>query len=386
MIKKFLFVLVAFLSTLCLNAQELRMPKYGFLDNWSMSAGVGANMTFADRYQEIKPQNWGPEAWVSLNKDWSPVMGTRLQLGWHKSNVFTLSGDYAETKDFLQSLKQSPNSLDASLDFTFNVLNTFSYNYDRRFNILAIAGVGYSHLFEKHNDFAEGTLLNGEVNNYKKRNYIVPKVGLQLNYKVSEPVLIFLEGDFKVYSDKLDEIVNAAQYDGQVVLTAGITYRFKNQDGTRGFHYIPSYDQEDIDALNDEINQLRAELDKKPKEVKVVETVTEVKTVKELSPITVRFEINSSEIEDKQMANLQNIADYMKDNPEVKLSITGYADAQTGSSEYNLKLSEKRAEAVKNALVKLGVEESRLEAGFEGDKVQQYTENDWNRCSIVLNN
>lgn len=386
MIKKFLFVLVAFLSTLCLNAQELRMPKYGFLDNWSMSAGVGANMTFADKYQEIKPQNWGPEAWVSLNKDWSPVMGTRLQLGWHKSNLLNYKEDWGGTKDFLQSLKQSPNSLDASLDFTFNVLNTFSYNYDRRFNILAIAGVGYSHLFEKHNDFAEETPFNGEVNNYKKGNYIVPKVGLQLNYKVSEPVLIFLEGDFKVYSDKLDEIVNTAQYDGQVVLTAGITYRFKNQDGTRGFHYIPSYDQEDIDALNDEINQLREELDKKPKEVKVVETVTEVKTVKELSPITVRFEINSSEIEDKQMANLQNIADYMKDNPEVKLSITGYADAQTGSSEYNLKLSEKRAEAVKNALVKLGVEESRLEAGFEGDKVQQYTENDWNRCSIVLNN
>lgn len=370
------------------NSQEMRMPKYGFLDNWSFSAGIGANATFADKYQDIKPQNWGPEAWVSLNKDWSPVVGTRLQLGWNKTNVFTASQNWVGTKDFLQSMKQSPNNLGASLDFTINVLNTFLYDYDRRFNVLAIAGIGYSHMFEKHNDFVEDMLIPN-INDYKKGNYIVPKVGLQLNYRVSDPVLIFLEGDFRVYSDKLDEIVNKAQYDGQMVLTAGITYKFKNRDGSRGFRYIPSYNQEDIDALNNEINSLKEQLEAKPKEVEVVKEVKVVENVvdKDLAPVTVSFSLNSSNIEEKQKANIDNIATYLKDNPDVKVSVIGYADRETGTSEYNKELSIDRAEAVAKLLVdKYGIDKSRLTVCGEGDTVQQYEENDWNRAVIFMKN
>lgn len=370
------------------KAQEMRMPKYGFLDNWSFSAGIGANATFADKYQDIKPQNWGPEAWVSLNKDWSPVVGTRLQLGWNKTNVFTASQNWVGTKDFLQSMKQSPNNLGASLDFTINVLNTFLYDYDRRFNVLAIAGIGYSHMFEKHNDFADEISIN-EVNNYKKGNYIVPKVGLQLNYRVSDPVLIFLEGDFRVYSDKLDEIVNKAQYDGQMVLTAGITYKFKNRDGSRGFRYIPSYNQEDIDALNNEINSLKEQLESKPKEVEVVKEVKVVENVveKDLAPVTVSFSLNSSSIEEKQKANIENIATYLKDNPDVKVSVVGYADKETGTAEYNKELSVDRAEAVAKLLVdKYGIDKSRLTVCGEGDTVQRYEKNDWNRAVIFMKN
>lgn len=378
--KKVLFLLIALMSVMCLNAQELRMPKYGFLDNWSMSVGIGANATFADKYQEIVPQNWGPEAWMSLNKDWSPVLGTRVQIGWNKTNVLTYKEGWGGTKQYIQKLKQTPNNFGASLDFTFNILNTFLYDYDRRFNIVTILGVGYSHMFDKQN-LAPHTEI---VDNYKKGNFIVPKIGLQLNYKVSEPVLLFLEGNFKVYSDKLDEIVNKAQYDGQMVLTAGVTYKFKNRDGSRGFKYIPSYDQRDIDALNGEINKLRQECEKAPKVVVDTVTVENIVVLKEVAPTTVRFTINSSKIADDQMANLENIATYLKDNKDVRISITGYADADTGTPEYNMELSEKRAESVKEVLVKYGVEESRLVVGAEGDKVQQYEENNWNRATIMM--
>ena len=51
------------------------------------------------------------------------------------------------------------------------------------------------------------------------------------------------------------------------------------------------------------------------------------------------------------MANVRNIADHVKDNAIKKLVVTGYADAKTGTPEYNQKLSEKRAESVKRALI-----------------------------------
>lgn len=387
---------MAILSLNCLNAQELRMPKYGFLDNWSISAGIGANMTFADNYELIKPQNWGPEAWVSLNKDWSPVLGTRVLLGWDKSSMLTFTPNEntlaffdqssKSAKEFLQDMRQMPNSLNASLDFTFNVLNLFSYNYDRNFNVLAIVGVGYSHLFDKSNDFAEGTMYKG-ASPYSKGNYIVPKVGLQVNYKVSEPVSIFLEGNFKAYSDKLDQLVNTAQYDGKVSLTAGITYRFKNQDGSRGFRYIPSYNQEDVDALNKEINNLRAELEKKPTEIIVHDTlvIKDERVVNTSTPMTIRFSADSYKIEDNQKANLENLAEFLKDNPEMVVSVVGYADKNTGTTEYNQSLSEKRAKAVKDILVdEYGIDSKQLNVSAEGDKVQQYKTNNWNRAVLII--
>ena len=381
--KKFIFALLVLftMSIFNIDAQELRMRKYGFLENWSMSAAVGGNMTFSDEYQGIKPQNWGPEVWVSLNKDWSPVLGTRVLLGWGQNNL-NLIEDWEGTKAFLQSLAVNPNRLDAGLDFTINPINLFNYNYDRRFNTLVIAGLGYSHVFEK-------SASNGQfTTQLNKNNYLVPKVGLQLNYRVSDPVVLFLEGDFKVYSDKLDNIVQSAQYDGNFVLTAGITYRFKNQDGTRGMNYVPSYNQEDIDMLNDKINEQRALIDSletHPKTVVQKETIKETLTQNKINPITVSFTINSSKVEAKQQANIENIANFLKENEDVKVSIVGYADAKTGTPEYNKELSVKRAETVAEILSdKYGINKDRLTVEGLGDTVQKYQENDWNRAVIIV--
>ena len=49
----------------------------------------------------------------------------------------------------------------------------------------------------------------------------------------------------------------------------------------------------------------------------------------------------------------------LKRNPDVKVEITGYADAR-GPESYNLKLSERRAEAVREYLEKAGVEAQRM--------------------------
>lgn len=380
--KKLLLFLVAVFAAFSVNAQELRMPKYKFTDNWSISAGIGGNMTFSDESEAIKPQNWGPEIWLSLNKDWSPILGTRVLVGWGQNNL-NLIEDWGGTKQFLQDLAVNPNRFDVGLDFTINPINLFNYNYDRRFNVLTIFGLGWSHVFEKSNS------LNTYTVELPKNNYVVPKVGLQLNYRVSDPVLIFVEGDFKAYNDKLDNIVQVAQYDGNFVLTAGITYRLKNHDGSRGFTYIPSYNQEDIDALNNEINNLRAELDKKPVEIVVHDTVVVKNEVTNniSTPMTIRFASDSYNIEDTQLANIDNLALFLKDNPEVKVSIVGYADEETGTPEYNQQLSEKRAEAVKSVLVNdYGIDSSRLTVSAEGDKVQQYDKNSWNRAVIITNN
>jgi OmpA-OmpF porin, OOP family len=61
----------------------------------------------------------------------------------------------------------------------------------------------------------------------------------------------------------------------------------------------------------------------------------------------------------KSFKGLNEVAQILKDNPQLKMSIDGYTD-NVGGDAFNQKLSENRAGAVKKYLVKQGVDESRL--------------------------
>lgn len=59
------------------------------------------------------------------------------------------------------------------------------------------------------------------------------------------------------------------------------------------------------------------------------------------------------------------MAEYAKKN-NAKIVVTGYADSKTGTAEYNKQLSEKRAEAVANELVKMGMSRENIIVKAEG--------------------
>ena len=81
------------------------------------------------------------------------------------------------------------------------------------------------------------------------------------------------------------------------------------------------------------------------------ETVHVEKKATAVMMSTVRFTINSAKVSQMEMVNVYNVAEYLKANPDVKIVIKGYADKNTGTSSYNQKLSEKRAQAVYDLLV-----------------------------------
>ena len=75
---------------------------------------------------------------------------------------------------------------------------------------------------------------------------------------------------------------------------------------------------------------------------------------------------------------LYNIANLYKNDIIV---VEGYADAKTGTADYNKELSLKRAEAVKDVLLKYGATNVTVKAF--GSEVQPFTENDMNRVVII---
>lgn len=75
--------------------------------------------------------------------------------------------------------------------------------------------------------------------------------------------------------------------------------------------------------------------------------------------VNVYFDFNQSQPASNSVAGVDFLVKYLKANPGAKADVIGYAD-EIGNTGYNQNLSRKRAENVKNILVKSGIEASRL--------------------------
>ena len=94
------------------------------------------------------------------------------------------------------------------------------------------------------------------------------------------------------------------------------------------------------------------------------------------------FTIGSYYIRPAEGEKIEALAEWMKANPDFNVSLVGYADKKTGTPKINETLSANRARVVKERLVKLGVDESKIMTAYKGDTVQPFAENAKNRVVI----
>jgi peptidoglycan-associated lipoprotein len=87
----------------------------------------------------------------------------------------------------------------------------------------------------------------------------------------------------------------------------------------------------------------------------------------------VYFDLDESTIRDDARATLQKNADWMKKWPTTKVTIEGHCD-ERGSAEYNLGLGDRRANAVRDYLVSLGVAADRMVVVSKGKESPFCTE------------
>jgi len=82
----------------------------------------------------------------------------------------------------------------------------------------------------------------------------------------------------------------------------------------------------------------------------------------------INFEFDSSDLDDLAKQILVDNAKFLKDHPDLKIQIEGHCD-ERGSEEYNLALGERRAKAVRDYLVSLGIGPARLSIISYGETI-----------------
>lgn len=75
----------------------------------------------------------------------------------------------------------------------------------------------------------------------------------------------------------------------------------------------------------------------------------------------VLFETGEAELRAESLANLERLVGFIEQYPQRSVNIEGHTDS-VGSADFNLELSQQRAEAVRDALVDHGVDATRLKA------------------------
>ena len=359
---------------------EVRQDKYAvvtnpFWDNWFISLGGGATVMFGD-YDAAGSfgKRISPTLNVAVGKWFTPGLGGRLQYSGLQARGYVPSAGSDYAVGAMQNggyYKQRFNYMNLHADVMFN-LNALlgGYNPSRVYEIIPYVGAGFTHNYSTPH--REALSVNGGIIN---------------RFRVSDALDINLELSAVATEDKFDGGIGGKGYDGLVSATVGLTYRFPK----RGFDRPrPAISEERLAAMRDKMNRLAAENAELAEALKAAESrepevkETEVIVSKPvIAPRTVFFTIGSSEVSVREAMNLSYLAESMKQSSETTFVVNGYADAATGTKEYNEKLARQRAEAVINVLVeKYGVDRSKLSVGTT-EAVDSFGEPILNRVVVV---
>ena len=367
--KKTILLSVFALGALTINAQTVVVDG-GFWDNWSMGIQGGATMKMSGEgfFKSARPA-FG----LTLGKQWTPILGMDIQ-----------GMGYVNTTNSSTMIDAS----DVSLIGRMNLMNLFAgyYGMPRPFEIETVTGLGWLHHY-----------MNGSGDT----DDLSARVGLNFNFNLGEnaawtlglkPAVVFnLTGEYP--NKKM--AFNRDHANMEILL--GLTYHFADGEGNRHFSLVNAIDPIALAAMNEEINGLREVV--VAKDVELVGLADELlmvqnqlnearnkeveaagQTIKILESV-VAFPFNQSDVQASQMPSLEHVANYLKNNPDASITVNGYASPE-GTEEYNLQLSQRRADAVKTVLVdKYGIAASRINAIGHGVG-DIFSEPAWNRVGI----
>ena len=383
------------LGTASLSAQQEEMLRWRgfetnrFWDNWEVAVAGGiSSLSIANRDGVKAPGKFfdrvGWNANVALTKWIVPTLGMRLQVDGgefrnYSFNKALYGGDIFKTP-----------YLYVHGDILVNMSNWIGgYNPNRLYSAVSYMGFGYTAM----------SWTKGSVGSYNGEYAFT--AGLLNKFRVSRAWDIELDLRSWLFAEASlpREIRGGGRYAVAMTATVGVAYRFGQRD------WSPAYPQVEVDgyvaaimALEDDLviaeNRLVAAgkeiatLNSKNRELQgeVARCHAEVAEAEEIaSECAVFFTIGEATLTDYARATLESYVEQMRDGNTL-ITITGYADSETGSAARNEELSKMRAETVEAYLIAAGIPATRITTTWVGDTAIAFTSPNTplvNRCVIV---
>lgn len=347
-------------------------------NTWSIEGGVGVNKPynyFSPGYYSDDINFFGAELGVRhmLNE----YFGLKLNLGY---NQFSEGDNSLEFTTDMYSLSfQGVANLGRMMKFQ---------TWTRTFNLLGHAGVGISSL--EYDAPAAG--IDGEDVDY------VGNIlgGVTLEVKLSPRVSLY--GDYTIMGDFKQDVAfdglkaaygtnRAHVMKGTIGLSVALGKKSSHADWylsddaianafdsrltavENGLSENKSADQQ-LSGRVDELGRKVDDLDRKVANMPAATESDPNELIAKLindGYVNVYFDFNSTKVKGAT-GTINVLRTYLVNNPNVNVDLLGYAD-ERGTEEYNIRLSQKRADAVAKMLTDSGVDPSRLNAVGKGEDI-----------------
>ena len=344
-----------------------------FNPHWYVQGQIGGQYTLGEiKFGDLL----SPNAQIGVGYNFTSLWGTRLTINaWQSKGGSEINGTTYDWKyNYVAPM------VDATLNLT-NLIGGFKAN--RLVDVTLFAGIGANIGFNNDDAYTaneaimsqqypenQGAYLRNLWDGTKAR--FAGRAGVDVDFKVCERVAIGIE----LSANTLADTYNSKKAGNSDWYFNGLVGAKVNLGKTTKQKTVPAK------------VQIVEKIVEKPVE-KVVEKVVYRDRIveKEGEPLRreIFFTIRATQITKEEMAKVEEIAYYLKANPNAKVSITGHADKGTGNVTINKNLSEKRAKIVADTLKnKFGIAESRISYEAKGDSEQPFAENEKNRVSICI--
>lgn len=333
-----------------------------FSYNWVGLQG-GANMTFSevDKCDLISPMGG-----FQLGRYFIPGVGARLSVqgGKARAGYHYFAGNSDHIFKF--------NYISTNADLLLNITQLINPSQNRLFNFALVGGVGFSNAWDMANMKSKLAEVNMAPTWKDGRACVVDtRIGAIFDFNLSRHWGLNLEIDGNAYGDKWNGMDNH-RMDWQLTAMVGVSYKWtcKHKQKPEVVEFTEIAPAE----------QWATRVDTTWYDETVYDEVMRDRDIKK----EIFFNIASDNINADFNAQLDAVAEFLKGVKNGEISIVGYSDKETGSAKFNMALSEKRAKAVKKALVERGVDASTIKSiEWKGDTEQPNAQNDKNRVCII---
>ncbi len=124
--------------------------------------------------------------------------------------------------------------------------------------------------------------------------------------------------------------------------------------------------QGELAILQGEFQQLQGAFGQQLHKVKMEKHLGALEQLSQGVSLTVYFRTDSAEIDAEMIPRINKLAKFIKDFPEIQIQLDAHADRR-GHHDYNLKLSQKRAEVVSRKLMEAGLDVTRIHGHAYGE-------------------